>query len=63
MYANEIRELSIDEIQQKLEETNQELFNLRFQAATGQLKDFNRLKVLKRDLARLKTVATEKSLA
>jgi len=60
MYANEIREMTVEEIEQKLEEAHQELFNLRFQAVIGQLKDYNRVKVVKQDVARLKTVAREK---
>ncbi len=59
MYANEIRELSQEEIEQKLQEAYQELFNLRFQLSTQQLKDYNRVKVVKRDIARLKTVARQ----
>ncbi len=59
MYANEIRELTVEEIEQKLEEAHQELFNLRFQSSTGQLKDYNRMKEVKLDVAKLKTVARE----
>ncbi len=61
MFANEIRELSLEEIEQKLEEAYQELFNLRFQLVNKQLKDYNRVKVVKRDIARLKTVASQKA--
>lgn len=60
MYANEIREMTVEEIKEKLEESYQELFNLRFQIAVGQLKDYNRMNVVKLDVARLKTVAREK---
>ena len=63
MYANEIRELTLDEIEQKILEAHQELFNLRFQKANGQLKDYSRFKVVKRDIARLRTVAREKTRA
>ncbi len=61
MFANEIREMSLDEIEQKIEEAYQELFNLRFQLASKQLKDYNRVKVVKREIARLKTVASQKA--
>ncbi len=61
MFANEIRELSLEEIEQKLQEAYQELFNLRFQLSSKQLKDYNRVKVVKRDIARLKTVVRQKA--
>jgi large subunit ribosomal protein L29 len=60
---SEIRELSVDEIEQRLAETNEELFNLRFQNATGQLENYRRLRHLRRDIARLKTVLREQELA
>jgi len=62
MYANEIRELSLEEIEQKILEAHQELFNLRFQMTTRQLKDYNRIKVVKREIARLNTIAHEKKM-
>lgn len=62
MFASEIRELTLEEIEQKLEDTHQELFNLRYQQAIGQLKDYNQLRIVRRKLARLKTVAREKTL-
>ncbi len=61
MFANEIRELSLEEIELKLQEAHQELFNLRFQLSTKQLKDYNGVKVVKREIARLKTVAHQKA--
>ncbi len=61
MFANEIRELSLEEIELKLEEAYQELFNLRFQLSTKQLKDYNSVKAVKREIARLKTVARQKA--
>jgi large subunit ribosomal protein L29 len=63
MKAYEIRNLSDKDIDQKLEETSEELFNLRFQMAIGQVKDPNRITALKRDVARLKTVLRERQLA
>ncbi len=63
MQAFEIRNLSEDEIRTKLEETYEELFNLRFQFAVGQIKDPNRITGLKRDIARMKTILNERKLA
>jgi large subunit ribosomal protein L29 len=56
----EIRNLSEGEIQTKLEEAYEELFNLRFQKTIGQVKDPNRFSVLKRDIARMKTILGER---
>lgn len=61
MFANEIRELSLEEIELKLQDAYQELFNLRFQLSTKQLKDYNSVKAVKREIARLKTVAHQKA--
>jgi len=58
----EIRDLPEAEIQQKLAETKEELFNLRFQNATGQLDNYKRLRDLKRDIARIKTILREREL-
>lgn len=63
MQAYEIRNLTDNEIQVKLEELNEELFNLRFQYAIGQVKDPNRISALKKDVARLKTVMNERKLS
>ena len=63
MQAFEIRNLSDDEIRTKLEETHEELFNLRFQQAIGQAKDTNTISALKKDVARLKTILKERELA
>jgi len=60
MKAFEVRNMTDQEIQTKLEETYEEIFNLRFQRAIGQAKDSNRVKLLKRDIARLKTVLNER---
>ena len=62
MTAREMRELTTEEMAQKLDETYQELFNLRFQLATKQLSDSSRLSKVKRDIARLKTVLREREL-
>ena len=57
--ASEIRDLPVDEIERKLIETKEELFNLRFQHATGQLDNYRRLRELRREVARLKTILWE----
>ncbi|MCG2768566.1 MAG: 50S ribosomal protein L29 [Chloroflexota bacterium] len=62
MTAREMRELTTEEMVQKLDETYQELFNLRFQLATKQLSDTSRLSKVKRDIGRLKTVLREREL-
>ena len=54
MRASEVRELNDDVLVGKLAETKQELFNLRFQHATGQLENTSRLSELRRDVARIK---------
>ena len=60
MKASEIRELTADELERKLDETRQELFNLRFQAATGALENTARLAIAKREIARILTVQNER---
>ena len=60
MKVKEIRELSTEEINEKLVETKQELFNLRFQQATGNLKKPSRIRDLRHTVARLKTVLKER---
>jgi large subunit ribosomal protein L29 len=62
MEAREIRAIATEEIQRKLGETQEELFNLRFQWSTRQLKDTNRLTQVQRDVARLKTILREREL-
>ncbi len=56
MKANELRELSIVELNEKLTELKQELLNLRFQLAGNQLENPMRIKAVKRDIARVKTL-------
>jgi large subunit ribosomal protein L29 len=62
MKASELRELSLDELQQKGQELVEELFNLRFQLATGQIGNVGRIAVVKRDIARVKTIEHERQL-
>jgi len=62
MRVDEIRQLSYEEIQQRLGDAREELFNLRFQWSSGQLRDNNRLTQVKRDIARMLTVSREREL-
>ncbi len=58
--ASEIRNLSEAEVARKLDEAHQELFNLRFQYSTGQLKNTTRLSEVKHEIARLRTLLRER---
>lgn len=60
--AHELRELNNEELTTRLREAKEELFNLRFQMATGQLSNNRRLGVVKRDIARIYTVMREREL-
>ncbi|MGA2315830.1 MAG: 50S ribosomal protein L29 [Thermodesulfobacteriota bacterium] len=62
MKAKELRQLSEGELLEKEKELGEELFNLRFQHATGQLENVMRIPQVKRDIARLKTILKEKAL-
>lgn len=62
MKATDVRELSVDEMNNKLEDLKQELFNLRFQLAVNQLENTARLKAVKKDIARIKTVLREQEI-
>lgn len=59
MKARELRELSPEELQQRQQELIEELFNLRFQLATGQIENVGRISTVRRDIARVKTVLNE----
>jgi large subunit ribosomal protein L29 len=61
--ASEIRELTDDELERRLDESRQELFNLRFQHATGALENPAALSRVKREIARLLTLAHERAAA
>jgi large subunit ribosomal protein L29 len=60
MKAKEMKDLSVEELQTKTEELNQELFNLRFQLHTGHLENTARIPQAKKDIARVKTVLQQK---
>lgn len=62
MKPREIRELSDDELVQKLRQLKEELFNLRFLAATGQLENPMRIRQVKKSIARIKTIQTERQM-
>jgi large subunit ribosomal protein L29 len=62
MRARQLRDLTDDELKSRLVETRQELFNLRFQSATGALENSGRLRMAKREIARILTVKVERGL-
>ena len=63
MRARALRDLTDEELDRKMAETRQELFNLRFQSATGALENPARLRLAKREIARILTVRNERELA
>ena len=60
--AHELDDLNDVDLETRLREAKEELFNLRFQAATGQLESHGRLRTVKRDIARIYTVVREREL-
>lgn len=60
MYAKDIREMDTEAILKEIENLKNELFNLRFKQATGQLENTARLGIVKKTIARMKTVLTER---
>ena len=62
MKAEDLRELTAQELEERFEESKEELFNLRFQLATNQLDDTSRLGEVRKDIARLATVIREQEL-
>ena len=63
MKASEIRDMTADELNSKLDELKQELFNLRFQLAVNQLDNPTRIKAVKKEIAIIKTIQRERELA
>ena len=61
-FKSMIRELTSQELETKIKELKEELFNLRFQLATGQLENTARIKMVKKDIARVKTILAERKL-
>ncbi|MFZ7104418.1 MAG: 50S ribosomal protein L29 [Peptococcaceae bacterium] len=62
MKANKLRDLTVDELLHKVDNLKEELFNLRFQMATGQLENPLRINEVKKDIARAKTILREREL-
>ena len=62
MMANEIRDLTTAEVEQKVKSLKEELFNLRFQLATGQLENTTRIREVRKAIARMKTIIREREL-
>ncbi len=62
MKASEFRDKTLDQLDDELIKLKKEQFNLRFQKASGQLENVARVRQVRRDIARLKTVARQKSL-
>ncbi|MDD4027578.1 MAG: 50S ribosomal protein L29 [Bacilli bacterium] len=62
MKNNEIRDLTTEDIIKKIEEFKEELFNLRFQQATGNLEKSSRINLLRKTIARMKTIIREREL-
>ncbi len=62
MKANDIRKLSTEEINKKITESKQELFNLRMKQATGSLENPSRIRELRKTVARLKTILREREI-
>ena len=63
MKIKDVHELNEQELEDKVKELKEELFNLRFQQATGQLDNVMRIKEVRRDIARVKTVLRERALS
>jgi large subunit ribosomal protein L29 len=63
MKADELRDLSDEELRRKLRELQEELFNLRFQLATGQIENVGRIRTVRRDIARSKTIQQQRMRA
>ncbi len=59
MTSKEIRELSVENLETQVKELKQELFNLKLQKTLGQLQDTAKIRTIKRDIARIKTILTE----
>jgi large subunit ribosomal protein L29 len=63
MKIKDVRELNEEELEEKVKELKGELFNLRFQQATGQLENVMRIKEVRHSIARVKTVLRERALS
>lgn len=63
MNARELRDMTDDQLLDAIEDKKQEIFNLRFQQASGQLENTNAIKYVRRDVARLKTILAQRQQA
>ena len=63
MKAVELREMTYNELLEKLDESKEELFNLRFQLATNQLDNTTRIRQVKKEIARIRTVMSEQEIS
>jgi large subunit ribosomal protein L29 len=63
MQANEMRSQTVEELETRLDEAYQELFNLRRDLSLGRLEDHNRITVVKREVARIRTILRERELS
>ena len=61
--TDDLKEMPVSDLTERLENTREELFNMRFQLATGQLDNYRRVRLLRRDIARVKTVLRERERA
>jgi large subunit ribosomal protein L29 len=61
--ATELRDLDFEELESRLSEAKRELFNLRFQVVTGQLDNVSRIRQVRREVARIKTILREQEIA
>ncbi len=59
MKVQEIREMQVEQLRSKLSDAQEELMKLRFQQVTGQLTDTSRLRILRRDIARMETILNQ----
>lgn len=63
MKPAELREMTVEELKQKEQELRKELFNLRFQKVTGEIQNPNRIKEVKKDIARILTIIKQKQMS
>lgn len=59
MKVQEIREMQVEQLRSKISDTREEMMKLRFQQVTGQLTDSSRLRILRRDIARMETILNQ----
>lgn len=63
MRPSELRDLTVDELRRKEQDMRKEIFNLKFRLATGEVENPKRIRTLKKDIARILTIITQKSKA